>query len=79
MPMKTNGDMPAMPFEEVRSRFQGLPDKWANHGGLTKREMMAMHMMAARVSIPGASDDEFDAKRAVAATDALLAELEKSQ
>ena len=48
-------------------------------GGLTKREMMAMHMMAARISIPGAPDDEFDAKRAVAATDALLAELEKSQ
>lgn len=46
--------------------------------GLTKREMMAMHMMAARVSIPGAPDDEFDAKRAVAATDALLAELERT-
>ena len=39
-----NGDMPAMPFEEVRSRFQGLPDKWANHVGLTKREMFCLHM-----------------------------------
>ena len=36
------GDMPEIPFEEVRSRFQGLPDKWANHVGLTKREMMAI-------------------------------------
>lgn len=78
-----NADMPAMPmFSDnaepciVRDRETGVE---VPATGLTKREMMAMHMMAARISIPGAPDDEFDAKRAVAATDALLAELEKSQ
>ena len=78
-----NADMPAMPmFSDnaepciVRYRETGVE---VPATGLTKREMMAMHMMAARISIPGAPDDEFDAKRAVAATDALLAELEKSQ
>jgi len=70
-----NADLPAMPVE--LSGF-GLYEPIA-YTGLTKREMMAMHMMAARISIHGAPDDEFDAKRAVAATDALLAKLEKSQ
>ena len=73
--MMDNGKMPAMAVE--LSGF-GSYEPIA-YTGLTKREMMAMHMMAARISIPGAPDDEFDAKRAVAATDALLAELEKSQ
>ena len=71
-----NSDKSAMPNQALGT--DGLPTHEAEFG-LTKREMMAMHMMAARVSIPGAPDDEFDAKRAVAATDALLAELEKSQ
>ena len=77
-----NSDMPAMPQSATN---EGHPCNYYDYGGpgvptgLTKREMMAMHMMAARISIPGAPDDEFDAKRAVAATDALLAELEKSQ
>lgn len=71
--MMKNADMPAMPVE--LSGF-GSYEPIA-YTGLTKREMMAMHMMAARVSIPGAPDDEFDAKRAVAATDALLAYLER--
>lgn len=47
--------------------------------GVTKREMMAMHIMAARASIPGTPDDEFDAKRSVAAADALIAELERTK
>jgi len=71
-----NADKSAMPNQALGT--DGLPTHEAEFG-LTKREMMAMHMMAARISIPGAPDDEFDAKRAVAATDALLAELEKSQ
>ena len=76
-----NADMPAMPQSATN---EGHPCNYYDYGGpgvptgLTKREMMAMHMMAARVSIPGAPDDEFDAKRAVAATDALLAELERT-
>ena len=71
-----NADKSAIPNQALGT--DGLPTHEAEFG-LTKREMMAMHMMAARISIPGAPDDEFDAKRAVAATDALLAELEKSQ
>ena len=79
-----NADMPAMPTHDVFEHcgFDGNSGPHmtqTTNYGLTKREMMAMHMMAARISIPGAPDDEFDAKRAVAATDALLAELEKSQ
>ena len=76
-----NSDMPAMPTQtyDHGAAMQGLAVTVTDKSGLTKREMMAMHMMAARVSIPGAPDDEFDAERAVAATDALLAELEKSQ
>ena len=78
-----NADMPAMPMFSDNAEPCIVRDpetgKKAPATGLTKREMMAMHMMAARISIPGAPDDEFDAKRAVAATDALLAELEKSQ
>ena len=78
MSMKTNGDMPAMPFEEVRSRFQGLPDKWANHGGLTKREMMAIAAMQGLLtnSSGGYSDYKHMAQDAVTAADTLLAELE---
>ena len=78
MSMKTNGDMPAMPFEEVRSRFQGLPDKWANHCGLTKREMMAMAAMQGLLtnSSGGYSDYKHMAQDAVTAADTLLAELE---
>ena len=76
-----NADNPAMPTltYDHGAAMQGLAVSVTDAPGLTKREMMAMHMMAARISIPGAPDDEFDAKRAVAATDALLAELEKSQ
>ena len=79
-----NSDMPAMPTHDVFEHcgFDGNSGPHmtqTTNYGLTKREMMAMHMMAARISIPGAPDDEFDAKRAVAATDALLAELEKLQ
>ena len=77
-----NAYMPAMPQSATSEGYSCYYYDYDGPGvptGLTKREMMAMHMMAARISIPGAPDDEFDAKRAVAATDALLAELEKSQ
>ena len=78
MSMKTNGDMPAMPFEEVRSRFQGLPDKWENHCGLTKREMMAMHIAAGLISDPQVKTHQV-AEDAVRVADALLAELERTK
>ena len=82
---KVMGDMPAIPFEEVRSRFQGLPDKWVNHVGLTKREMMAMHMMASLTSVYWDTAQEYEtsadlvkcqSETAVEMADALIAELE---
>ena len=73
-----NGDMPAMPITletgEVWSEFED------HANGLTKREMMAMHILSGLLS-----DYEFDVTRQIAAeiavqqADALLAELEKSQ
>ena len=74
-----NGDMPAMPFEEVRSRFQGLPDKWANHVGLTKRETMAMAAMQGLCAHSGDYHTFSDmASDAVNYADALLAALERT-
>lgn len=78
MPIKF-GDMPAMPFEEVKTRYQGLPDKWANHQGLTKREMMAMHMMAHLMPNESIASYEDQASCAIKAADALLAELERTK
>ena len=63
-----NGDMPAMPTQCNGGDF---------FGGLTKREMMAMHMMNGLLSKSGHSLNERDVARdAVRAADALLAELE---
>ena len=74
-----NGDTPAMPFEEVRSRFQGSPDKWANHVGLTKREMMAMAAMQGLCAHSGDYHTFANmASDAVNYADALLAALERT-
>lgn len=68
-----NSDMPAMPFEivdEVQS------SRWWS--GMTKREMMAMHMMASIIT-QGAPAFIHAAEDAVNAADALLAELERTK
>ena len=71
--MMDNGKMPAMPVE--LSGF-GSYESIA-YTGLTKREMMAMHILSGLLS-----DYEFDVTRQVAAevavqqADALLAELD---
>ena len=71
--MMDNGKMPAMPLP-----LGTETEKWCQ--GLTKREMMAMHILSGLLS-----DYEFDVTRQMAAevavqqADALLAELEKSQ
>ena len=68
-----NGKMPAMPLP-----LGTETEKWCQ--GLTKREIMAMHILSGLLS-----DYEFDVTRQMAAeiavqqADALLAELEKSQ
>ena len=68
-----NGDMPAMHITNEQAKDA---DMW----GLTKREMMAMHMMAANRA--RGSDYQtwgFMAQDAVEAADALLAELERAK
>lgn len=71
-----NADLPAMPVE-LSGFGQYAPIAYM---GMTKREMMAMHILSGLLS-----DYEFDVTRQMAAeiavqqADALLAELEKSQ
>ena len=78
-----NADMPAMPlFNSNGSPVHHSSAGMENHGvmaGLTKREMMAMHILSGLLS-----DYEFDVTRQVAAevavqqADALLAELDRT-
>ena len=77
----SNCNMPAMPFEAVMSRTNGVTTGWTNYTGLTKREMMAMHMMQGLISANATYGGRTDARDltaadAVAYADALLAELE---
>ena len=67
-----SADMPAMPLP-----LGNETEKWSQ--GLTKREMMAMHILSGLLS-----DCEFDVTRQMAAevavqqADALLAELDRT-
>ena len=74
-----NGDMPAMPFEAVTSRMGGDTTGWTNYTGLTKRETMAMHMMARLMPNERLQSYEEQASYALMAADALLAELERTK
>ena len=80
MTTKTNADMPAMPLlldTKMSPSGGSVADDYFE--GLTKREMMAMHMMAGMLSKSGHSLNESDVARdAVRAADALLAELERT-
>lgn len=73
-----NADMPAMPVVEVR-RVGDVEKSTSEATGLTKREMMAMHILSGLLS-----DYEFDVTRQMAAeiaveqADALLAELDRT-
>ena len=80
-----NGDMPAMPLSgDAYTDFADHCYKGGSYNpecqGLTKREMMAMHMMAANRS---RNTDyhtwELMAQDAVEAADALLSELERTK
>ena len=73
-----NADVPAMPVD--RCDADAVEAGIQVFSGLTKREMMAMHMMAAcrsRNSDYRSWDDM--AKDATEITDALLAELERTK
>ena len=74
-----NGDMPAMPFEAVMARSNGNTTAWTNYTGLTKREMMAMHIMTGLCSKYGAAFDTDTVQDAVRMTDFLLTELERTK
>lgn len=83
-----NADMPAMPVVDADATpmsHQELSD-WRDNSclGLTKREMMAMHMMQGLISANATYDGRTDARDrmardALAHADALLAEMEKQQ
>ena len=72
-----NGDMPAMPVD--RCDADAIESGIQVFSVITKREMMAMHMMAANRSRYSAYTSwESMASDAVEAADALLAELERT-
>ncbi|MFM5143010.1 hypothetical protein ACEUA0_10935 [Aeromonas veronii] len=78
-----NADKPAMPIYNGDHEITMLNHKYYSDPyaamGLTKREMMAMHMMASLIVTGGYQLREHMVQDAIAATDALLAELEKGQ
>lgn len=67
-----NGDMPAMPISSEQAQD-------ADMCGMTKREMMAMHMMAHLMMSENVATYEDQASHAIKAADALLAELERTK
>ena len=73
----TNADLPAMPCQPLGQ--DGMPSFEMAYG-LTKREMFAMHMMAAS---RGLNSDYYSwadmAKDAIEMTDALLEALEQAK
>ena len=74
-----NGDLPAMP-QDRGIWVDGIGDCPTLATGLSKREMMAMHMMAAnRARGSDYQTWELMAQDAVEAADALLAELERTK
>lgn len=73
-----NADVPAMPVTGFVSDASGaLAGEFVSNKGLTKREMMAMHMMAS-IQVSDGHYDLFEnmARDAVIMADALLSELE---
>lgn len=84
-----NADRPAMPCEvveqyhidagQVPSGAPTLREHKVMSGGMTKREMMAMHMFAGLLARDGKPDIQYEAGLAIKAADALLAELERTK
>lgn len=76
-----NADMPAMPTVtyDHGAAMQGLAVSVTDAIGLTKREAMAMHVMASIATTVGYQNYGQMAQDAIAATDALLAELERTK
>ena len=93
MTVKTNGDMPAMPTHDVYQDcgIDGNSGPYLTQTtsyGLTKREAMAMRMMASLTSVYWGTVQEYEtstdlikcqSETAVEMADALLAELERTK
>ena len=87
--MTNNGNMPAMPCEvveqyhidasQVPSGAPTLRERKVMSVGMTKREMMAMHMMAHLMPNHNFETYAAQAKSAVIAADALLMELGRTK
>ena len=77
-----NADMPAMP-SDVKAVYEAMTDSDDSWGkaalGLTKREMMAMHMMSQLMISERLGSYEEQAGYAIKAADALLAELGRTK
>ena len=84
-----NANMPAMPCEvveqyhvdaiQVPSGAPTMRERKVMSGGITKREMMAMHTMAHLMPDQNFESYASQAKSAVMAADALLEELERTK
>ena len=73
-----NADMPAMPvIDEFGMPFNSIPEGLCTTG-LTKREIMAMHIAAGFAADKDVRPSNI-AKLAAEVADSLLAELERSQ
>ena len=88
--MTNNGNLPAMPCEvveqyhidasQVPSGAPTLRERKVMSGGMTKREMMAMHIMQGMISCENFNPPREEAAQlAVGMTDALLSELESTK
>ena len=87
--MTNNGNMPAMPCEvveqyhidasQVPSGAPTLRERKVMSGGMTKREMMAMHVASGLISSGYDATFEQTARLSVNYADALLAELERTK
>ena len=73
-----NADIPAMP-QDRGIWVDGIGDCPSLATGLTKREMMAMHIMTGLCSKYGAAFDTDTAQDAVRMADFLLRELERTK
>ena len=73
-----NADIPAMP-QDMGIWVDGIGDCPSMATGLTKREMMAMHIMTGLCSKYGAAFDTDTAQDAVRMADFLLRELERTK
>ena len=77
-----NSDMPAMPQAATSEGYSCYYYDYDGPGiptGMTKREMMAMHMMAHLMMNERLSSYEEQAGYSIKATDALLAELGRTK